>query len=65
MPGASPQSHDASGWGSSKMGHRHGGIVSGVPPLSLFLNPPPSPPNPMGGQPQNNRPRVEDSLLRK
>ena len=49
MPGASPQSHDASGWGSSKLEHHHGGIMSGLIPLAIvesarFIL------NPMGGQ---------------
>ena len=53
MPGASPHSHAASGWGNSKMGtlsRWHLASLAGSPPLSIF-EPAPFTPNPTGGQP--------------
>ena len=52
MPGPSPQSHDASGWGSSKMGTASQWHCERAPLTSRNLsNPPPSPPSPPGGRP--------------
>ena len=59
MPGASPQSHDASGWG-----HRRGGIMSGLHPPACFLDPPPSPPTRRADNPPTH-PRAEDPLLKR
>ena len=43
MSGASPQSHDASGWGSSKTGTSSQWYHEWAPHPSQFLNPPPHP----------------------
>ena len=64
MPGASPQSHDASGWGNSKMGTPSRWHHERAPHLSQFSNPPPSPTT----QRVDNRPPLstrEDFLLKR
>ena len=64
MPGASPQSQDASGWGSSNMGTSSRGHQERAPHFAQFLNPPASPPTqrvdgwsvpPSKGQQNTNR----------
>ena len=64
MPGASPQSHDASRWGSSKMGTSSRWHHERAPHLSQFLNPPPSPPTQWVDNPPHSS-HVEDSLLKR
>ena len=61
MPGANRPSHEASGWGSSKMATLSGWHRVRAPHLSHFLDPPPSPET----QRADNRPPhpcVEGSL---
>ena len=64
MPGTRPQSHNASGWGSFKMGTSSRWHYEWAPQLSQFLNPPPSPPTQwVDNQPPH--PHVEDSPSQK
>ena len=64
MPGASPQSHDPSGWGSSKIRASSRWHHERAPHLSQFLNPPPSPPTQWVDN-QPTHPPVEHSLLKR
>ena len=62
MPGANPQSHDASGWGSSKTETSSRWHHERAPHLSQFLT------RPLHAQWADNQPthpRVENSLLKR